>query len=205
MLISMGPARPGPRALSAVHLHFCRHLFESFREQQTFLESPMWSSIWGMWHQLQESSPQSLPATLAPALRRLQDELGALSMPLSLAHGDFAPWNTRLGARSLFVLDWERASEGMSPLYDVFNFQALQCALLGRGKGIGDRRFCVRLLDTIWPEGRKHLPQLYLAYLTHVSLLYSEAQSLQPGVGEKKVWRWFAQQIESALKEDAPL
>jgi hypothetical protein len=205
VLISMGPARPGPRALSAVHLHFCRHLFESFREQQTFLESPMWSSIWGMWHQLRESSPQSLPATLAPALQRLQDELGALSMPLSLAHGDFAPWNTRLGARSLFVLDWERASEGMSPLYDVFNFQALQCALLGRGKGIGDRRFCVRLLDTIWPEGRKHLPQLYLAYLTHVSLLYSEAQSLQPGVGEKKVWRWFAQQIESALKEDAPL
>jgi hypothetical protein len=44
---------------------------------------------------------------------------------------------------------------------------------------------------------------LYLAYLTHVTLLYSEAQSLVPGVGEKKVWRWFAQQIESALNEDA--
>ncbi len=28
-------------------------------------------------------------------------ELGPLSMPLSLAHGDFAPWNTRLG-RDLF-------------------------------------------------------------------------------------------------------
>ena len=29
---------------------------------------------------------------------------------------------------------------------------------------------------------------LYLAYLTHVSLIYSEAQSLVPRVGEKKVW-----------------
>jgi hypothetical protein len=26
-----------------------------------------------------------------------------------------------------------------------------------------------------------------------------------PGVGEKKVWRWFAQQIERVLKEDALL
>jgi hypothetical protein len=59
------------------------------------------------------------------------------------------------------------------------------------------------LLDAIWPEGQKHLPILYLAYLTHVSLIYSEAQSLVPGVGEKKVWGWFAQQIESALHEDA--
>jgi hypothetical protein len=90
----------------------------------------------------------------------------------------------------------------MSPLYDAFNFQALQAALLGRRRGVRDRRFVVRLLETIWPEGGKHLPNLYLAYLTDVSLLYSEAQSLAPGVGEKKVWGWFAQQIESALNRD---
>ena len=126
-------------------------------------------------------------------------------MPLSVAHGDFAPWNTRLGERSLFVLDWERASEGMSPLYDAFNFQALQEALQGRRRAIADRRFLERLLDAQWPEGGKHLPDLYLAYLSHVSLLYSEAQSLQPGVGERKVWGWFGKQIESALKEDATL
>jgi hypothetical protein len=40
---------------------------------------------------------------------------------------------------------------------------------------------------------------LYLAYLTHVTLLYSEAQSLAPGVGERKVWGWFARQIEDVL------
>ena len=167
------------------------------------MESPMWSSISEIWLHLQRSSPETLPANLGPALERLHEELGPVNMPLSLAHGDFAPWNTRLGERSLFVLDWERASEGMTPLYDAFNFQALQSALLGRRKGIRDRQFLLRLLDAIWPEGRKHLPNLYLAYLTHVSLLYSEAQSLVPGVGEKKVWHWFAKQIESALHEDA--
>ena len=143
-----------------------------------------------------------MPANVGPALERLHEELGPLSMPLSLAHGDFTPWNTRLGAQSLFVLDWERASEGMSPLYDAFNFQALQAALLGRRRGLRDRRFLVSLLDALWPEGRKHQSDLYLAYLAHVSLLYSEAQSVAPGVGEKKVWGWFGQQIESALRGD---
>jgi hypothetical protein len=205
LLITMGPPRPGPRGLSSVHLRFCTHLFQSFRVQETFAESPMWTGMSETWLRLQHSSPETLPTNLGPALQRLHDELGPVSMPLSLAHGDFAPWNTRLGSRSLFVLDWERASEGMSPLYDAFNFQALQAALQGRRRGIRDRRFLLSLLEALWPEGRKHLPMLYLAYLTHVSLLYSEAQSLLPGVGEKKVWRWFAQQIESALNEDALL
>jgi hypothetical protein len=205
LLITMGPPRPGPRELSSVHLGFCTHLFQSFRVQKSFVESPMWSGMSETWLRLKQSSPESLPSNLGPALARLHDELGEVSMPLSLAHGDFAPWNTRLGARSLFVLDWERACEGMSLLYDAFNFQALQAALQGRRRGIRDRRFLVRLLEVLWPEGQKHLPILYLAYLTHVSLIYSEAQSLVPGVGEKKVWRWFAQQIESSLNEDALL
>jgi len=202
LLITMGPPRPGPRGLSSVHLRFCKQVFQAFSMQETFVESPMWTRMSETWLRLQQSSPETLPANLGPALEQLHEELGPVSMPLSLAHGDFTPWNTRLGPRSLFVLDWERASEGMSPLYDAFNFQALQAALQGRRRGIRDHRFLLTLLDALWPEGRKQLPVLYLAYLTHVTLLYSEAQILVPGVGEKKVWRWFAQQIKSALNED---
>ena len=203
LLITTGPPRPGPRELSSVHLRFCTQLFQSFGVQETFVESPMWTRMSEIWLRLQDGSPETLPDNLGRALERLREELGPVSMPLSLAHGDFAPWNTRLGPRSLFVLDWERASEGMSPLYDVFNFQALQAALQGRRRGIRDRRFLLTLLNALWPEGRERLPILYLAYLAHVTLLYSEAQSLVPGVGERKVWRWFAQQIESVLNGDA--
>jgi hypothetical protein len=203
LLITTGPPRPGPRELSSVHLRFCTQLFQSFGVQETFVESPMWTRMSEIWLRLHDGSPETLPDNLGRALERLHEELGPVSMPLSLAHGDFAPWNTRLGPRSLFVLDWERASEGMSPLYDVFNFQALQAALQGRRKGIRDRRFLLTLLNALWPEGRERLPILYLAYLAHVTLLYSEAQSLVPGVGERKVWRWFAQQIESVLNGDA--
>jgi hypothetical protein len=203
LLITTGPPRPGPRELSSVHLRFCTQLFQSFGVQETFAESPMWTRMSEIWLRLQDGSPETLPDNLGRALERLHEELGPVSMPLSLAHGDFAPWNTRLGPRSLFVLDWERASEGMSPLYDAFNFQALQAALQGRRRGMRDRRFLLTLLNALWPEGRARLPILYLAYLAHVTLLYSEAQSLVPGVGERKVWRWFAQQIESVLNGDA--
>jgi Phosphotransferase enzyme family len=203
LLITTGPPRPGPRELSSVHLRFCTQLSQSFGVQETFVESPMWTRMSEIWLRLQDGSPETLPDNLGRALERLHEELGPVSMPLSLAHGDFAPWNTRLEPRFLFVLDWERASEGMSPLYDVFNFQALQAALQGRRKGIRDRRFLLTLLNALWPEGRERLPILYLAYLAHVTLLYSEAQSLVPGVGERKVWRWFAQQIESVLNGDA--
>ena len=205
LLVTIGPPRPGPRRLSSVHLRFCTRCFRSFMARGTFEESLMWARISEMWLRLQRGSPETLPANLGPALERLHDELGPVSMPLSLAHGDFAPWNTRLGPRSLFVFDWERASEGMSPLYDVFNFQALQAALQGRRGGIRDRRFLLTLLDALWPEGRDHLPGLYLAYLAHVTLLYSEAQSLAPGVGERKVWGWFAQQIDDVLERGTPL
>jgi hypothetical protein len=199
--ITMGPPRPGPRELSSVHLRFFTQVFQSFRVRKTFAESPMWARMSELWLRLRDGSPEALPANLGPALERLRDELGPVSMPVSMAHGDFAPWNTRLGPRSLFVFDWERASEGMSPLYDAFNFQALQAALQGRRGGVRNRRFLLALLDALWPEGREHLPLLYLAYLTHVTLLYSEAQSLAPGVGERKVWGWFARQIEHVLDQ----
>jgi len=205
LLATMGPPRPGPRRLSSVHLRFCTQVFRSFRMQLTFEESPMWTRMCEIWRRLQHNSPETLPTNLGPALERLHDELGPASMPLSLAHGDFAPWNTRLGPRALFVFDWERASEGMSPLYDVFNFQAFQAALQGRRGGVRDRRFLLTLLDALWPEGGERLPLLYLAYLAHVTLLYSEAQSLAPGVGERKVWGWFARQIEVVLEGDTPL
>jgi hypothetical protein len=205
LLVTMGPPRPGPRRLSSVHLRFCTQVFRSFRMQLTFEESPMWTRMCEIWRRLQHNSPETLPTNLGPALERLHDELGPASMPLSLAHGDFAPWNTRLGPRALFVFDWERASEGMSPLYDIFNFQAFQAALQGRRGGVRDRRFLLTLLDALWPEGGERLPLLYLAYLAHVTLLYSEAQSLAPGVGERKVWGWFARQIEVVLEGDTPL
>ena len=200
LLITAGPAAKGPKQLSRVHSSFCEELFFSFREEAVFGESPMWSRMFETWLRLKHGAPHLLPAHIGLALEQLRSELGPVPLPLSLAHGDFVPWNTRLAPQSLFVFDWERATEGVIPLYDAFNFQALQAAVHKRRNGLPNRRFLRHLLDVLWPEGQKYLPWLYLAYLVNVSLLYSEAQMIAPGVGERDVWHWLMQQTRSFLE-----
>jgi hypothetical protein len=204
LVLTMGSGRPGPKRLSPAHTDFFADVFHASKEPILFEECHMWTRMHETWRRLQTSSPEALPAQISPALELVHEELGAVLLPSSLAHGDFAPWNTRMGSRSLFVFDWERASEGMIPLYDAFNFQALQAALRGERGDNWNRRFLTALLDDLWPDGRRHLSMLYLAYLTDVLLLYSEAQSLAPGVGERKVWGWFARRVENFLEGVPP-
>jgi hypothetical protein len=205
LLITSGPEHAGPKKLSSVHSSFCESLFLSFAEENVFHESPMWTRMTETLLRLNMDLPDPLPAYYGRAFQRLSEELGPVLLPLSLAHRDFAPWNTRLGPEGLFVVDWERAEQRVIPLYDAFHFRAIQAALFGRGKDLPDRRFLNHLLRRLWPEGHRHLPCLYLAYLVDMSLVYSEAQITAPGVGEQRVWRWFVEQIGAFLEEGSPL
>lgn len=60
-------------------------------------------------------------------------------------------------------------------------------------------------MRNLWPEGKDYMPWFYLAYLVDMSLVYSEAQIIAPGVGEQRVWRWFMEQIKNFLEEGSPL
>jgi hypothetical protein len=205
LLLTSGPERAAPKKLSSLHSSFCESLFLSFAEENIFGESPMWTRMTETVRHLNTDLPDPLSAYYDQALQRLSKELGSVLLPMSLAHCDFAPWNTRLGPKGLFVVDWERAKQGMIPLYDVFHFQAIQTALSnGRGH-LPDRRFLNPFLRRLWPEGHRHLLSLYLAYLVDMSLVYSEAQTTAPGVGEQRVWRWFVEQIGAFLEEGSPL
>jgi hypothetical protein len=205
LVITSGPEDAGPKKLSSVHSSFCESIFLPFAEENVFGESSMWSGMTETLLRLNTDLPDPLPAHYGRAFQRLSKELGPVPLPLSLAHCDFAPWNTRLGPEGLFVVDWERAKQGVIPLYDVFHFRAIQAALFKQRRYLPNRRFLNHLLLRLWPEGHRYLPCLYLAYLIDMSLTYSEAQITAPGVGEQRVWRWFVAQIESFLKEGSPL
>jgi len=204
-VLTKGPARLGSNRLTSAHSDFCEDLFHCTKQEQSFGESPMWSRMSETWIRVKQGLPETLPAHLGVALERLHDELGPVLLPLSVAHGDFAPWNTRQRPQSLFVFDWERSAVGTTPLYDVFNFSAFQAALHKRRSGLPDARFLRTLLGKLWPEGLEHLPLLHLAYLVDVGLIYGEAQIQAPGVGELDVWRWFMDQIEAFLSEPTSL
>jgi hypothetical protein len=49
-----------------------------------------------------------------------------------VAHGDCAPWNLLHDDRGWALIDWENASEGMSPFYDLFHFLVQASAELRR-------------------------------------------------------------------------
>jgi hypothetical protein len=205
LLITGGPTRPGPRQLTSVHAKFCENTFHSFTQECAFGDGPMWIRMTETLLRLTPRLPDPLPTYYERAIRQLEQELGSVRLPLSLAHRDFAPWNTRLGPAGLFVFDWERAQEGVIPLYDVFHFWAIQAALFGRRRRFPDRRFLQDLLSRQWPGAQEYMRWLYLAYLIDVSLDYSEARIIAPAAGEQRVWRWFVEQVRSFLEEGSPL
>lgn len=205
LLLTSGPERRGPQRLSRSHREFCGDVFFSFSREGVFEESPMWTRMVQTARRLSPYLPPAVAACYDRALATLREEMGEVALPLSLAHRDFIPWNTRMGPGGLFVFDWERAQDGMTPLYDVFCFQTMQAALSGRRRHLPDRRFMESFLGDLWPGGREYLPWLYLAYLVDMSLLYSEARIEAPGVGEQRVWRWFMERIEAFSRKDPPL
>lgn len=204
LLITDGPSRPGPRHLTEAHLDLCARVFLPFARRTTFGESPMMERMSRRIGEVGPRLPEALTSRLNRALGLLEEGLGPVSLPVSLSHGDFAPWNTRIGPAGLFAFDWDGAQDGTTPLYDIFHFQAIQAALLDRRDHLPDRRFLRDALAALWPEGQEHLPWLYLAYLLDINLFYGEARVVAPDAGDDRVWRWFGDKIDSFLEDGSP-
>jgi len=204
LLITGGPERPGPKRPSYAHLDFCRDVFLPFAQGGTFGEGAMAARMSETLRRVGAHLPPPLFDRLDLAFGRLREELGPVRLPLSLCHRDFAPWNTRVGPRGLFVFDWDGAREGTTPLYDLFHFQAIQAALFDRRDPLSDRSLLRRSLDELWPEGHGYLPPLYLAYLLDMSLFYGEARLAAPDAGEDRVWNWFCGQVGDYLEHGPP-
>ena len=65
------------------------------------------------WQRLRVAAPD-----LAPGLK----EIEGCRVALTLAHGDFAPWNIKATPRGWVVLDWERGEKPGVPGWDWFHF-----------------------------------------------------------------------------------
>jgi hypothetical protein len=65
------------------------------------------------WQRLQAAAPD-----LAPSLK----EMGTTRVAVTLAHGDFAPWNIKVTPRGWVVLDWEQGENPGVPGWDWFHF-----------------------------------------------------------------------------------
>jgi hypothetical protein len=207
LAISGGPPWAGPDCLTESHLDFHQTLFEfSTLGNSTgpFAESPMYSRLSETLSRIEFGLSREVSSLLQRALDLLHESLGDVRVPLSMAHRDFAPWNTRVGPRGLFVFDWDYATDSATPLYDLFHFNAIQSALAVKRAHSSLPDHVESALERIWPEGRPHLPWLYLAYLLDVSLIYGEARIVAPDEGEDRVWHWFLDRIRDFLDNGSP-
>lgn len=200
LLTTAASVQPGPRRLSDAHLEMLRLLHQVFAEVHPFTASPMWLRIVEAVNRLSPRLPDPWPIRYERALSYLNARMGQVKSPFSLAHRDFAPWNTRWGPRGLFVFDWEAAEDGVAPLYDAFHFQAVQAALAGKTYR-PPYGFLAAWLQNLWPEGNACVYPLYLAYLVDQSLFYGEGTLLSSDPDEdERVWRWLGEHIDAALE-----
>ncbi len=106
------------------------------------------------WCKAEASLASGWRALGQAALAMARQELDDIMIPCSFVHGDFAPWNTRLGDQGLYVFDWERSSHELPVLWDVFHFYTQTAALLGKD--------CLRDLSLDRRKGERALFALYL-------------------------------------------
>ena len=70
-----------------------------------------------------DSRPGMMPEAVANCLGRFfRATASDRDATLGAAHGDCAPWNLLRTGSGWVLLDWENASDGMPPFYDVFHY-----------------------------------------------------------------------------------
>jgi hypothetical protein len=147
---------------------------------------------------LQGSMTAKWQARAAKTFRLL--ERGFLDRPINMcvAHRDFVPWNIRVKNAKVFVFDWEYASSGYLPLYDVFHFMLFPIALRSEVSCQKLGKVC-KNIETIskkeFPAGASVLAaHQLLAYMLDLSLLYLDANNGQDA--EDRILAQYAKLID---------
>ena len=118
---------------------------------------------------------------LSEILADLMPSLEQLSVPVTIVHGDFAPWNLRIDGGAISAFDWEYAQLSGLPLLDEIHYR-LQVGLLldhwSAQRGVEE----IEMLCQSRPQG---LSAENAATLAIVYLLDILARLLAEGYGEE--------------------
>jgi hypothetical protein len=138
---SGGPSRPGPVLFNRQ----CEEFLQLLRGIRT-VEKPgqvLWEEVAARCRKAEPSLASGWRALGQAALAKAKRELDGVMVPCGVAHGDFAPWNTRVGDGRLYVFDWESTSWEAPTSWDIFHFKTQVAALWNKKNDMhisGDRR-----------------------------------------------------------------
>jgi hypothetical protein len=172
---SPGPSFPGPIQFNTLHEDFLgklRGVHPVQKPAEALVKEG--AARWQKAALLLDSRWQALgEAALVSASR----ELRGLMIPCGVMHGDFAPWNTRVGDGRLYAFDWESAAWDAPILWDIFHFHVQIGSLLNKnserisslGQLSGERAsFLLYLMSSVCQQLEEKAP------LAHPSLRYRQ-------------------------------
>jgi hypothetical protein len=115
--------------IAAIHASAVGELYALSHERKVISETEAWNVINGNVHYLfneleyrNNLDPSKIDA-LVKVLKQLYSTISlGESIPVSVSHGDFTPWNMYCDDQRLYVYDWEMARNGIPMLFDLFHF-----------------------------------------------------------------------------------
>ncbi len=191
---------PPPRYLTSVHADFIK-AFHAGATVGHFVESPMHEAIYTSHSVTKSRLAAQWKVRWEQAIRRLTASGDFRHQLLAPAHRDFTRWNMREKDGKLHVYDWEFASQGYVPLYDLLHYNLLPSALRGRRISYGS---VLRSLDKfvlrngLPPDYMKGAATQTLAYLLDVSLFYMASH--EERVANDKVVNAYGHLIDEILR-----
>ncbi|MCH7807179.1 MAG: hypothetical protein IH995_08600 [Proteobacteria bacterium] len=202
LLMNAGLETSSSHKLTPAHFDFLSNLFKASCQESKLFQGDMWGKITQRTKLARAKGERAWSARVGKCFEVLKQRWNGLIVPLSIAHGDFVPWNISGDHRGLYVFDWEGIIFGATPLYDAFHFEAIQKALKNRPYR-PDKAFFQGQLSKLWPGNKIEINELYLAYLLDISLFYLEARIKAPKVGDGRVLEWLGRRIDEWMENDA--
>jgi hypothetical protein len=127
---SRGPSCPGPVQFNNLHEDFLQKLWDVHPVQKP--GEALVKEVAARWQKAALQLDSRWHALGEGALASASRELRGLMVPCGVMHGDFAPWNTRVGDGRLYTFDWESAAWDAPILWDIFHFHVQVGSLLNK-------------------------------------------------------------------------
>lgn len=187
LLLTPGPSLPGPNKFGRHHEQFLESLQSITFQKMPFEESPMWLDIKALFAELVSHLSSEWVKRYQRALHLIINHLGQETLGFTMIHGDFTPWNTRRSkGGKLFVFDWEFARAGYLASYDRFHFSFMQAVL-------------TRMEQPPRPVPGSLQWWEYLAYVTHISLMYHHFLFARGGREDDAVLTGCARELDALV------
>jgi hypothetical protein len=180
---SGGPSRPGPVQFDRECSEFLQLLWGVHKTEKP--GQILWEEVAARCRKAEPILSSGWRALSQAALARAKRELDGVMVPCGVAHGDFAPWNMRVGDGGLYVHDWECASWEAPTSWDIFHFKTQVAVFLNKKNHVHISLDC-----------RSGERACFVLYLLNSACQILGEESATQGNDLQRCWQLLEQQLE---------